>query len=232
MISVVIDTNTFLEILSVGDILRPYDQLDRGEASELDTEEVDRRIGRVQESLILGQVLHKKGMTSYTLSGETLRILTKMVPPFPSLGESNNSYVSRHYTGRMVHFVKDEVWDKWLWVSDTVPEIVTSNECDQLLVNRAKQFEVSLISRESPTKKGSIYRRAELAGVEVLSPEQFIRRAGVDVGAECFRFLQKFRRKASKYLATVPLSYRQANLDQLNEMLHLFDRMLSPAIYG
>ena len=165
----VLDTNVVLEAISCVDLVKLYNN-----QPDLDPTgpEATLRRQKARESLLLSIHLNTIKATTYSIF-EPMRIAVREVDP-NAHGEFEN-----HAMVIWTHYVKDEVLPDWVMTSPSDGEgEPTGNRADALLVERAKEYGVPLISHEGLSvagidSKSGIRKKAAAAGVTIVTPREF-----------------------------------------------------------
>lgn len=163
----VLDTNVFLNIMTCVDAARQYTQ---DLAIRADKAIFVRK--RARQAIALSEHLNGLGAITYSLN-EATRIALREVS-----GKPKNT-LDHAFTHIWLDYVKPSVLPNWRIAGPPEHEGEPfGNGADRLLVQRAKEFGIPLISFEgvSPTGAGKeklIPRFAREQGVALMTPEQF-----------------------------------------------------------
>lgn len=202
--SCVFDTNVVLELYSLHDLTRLYNQKHavHGETTE-DLPEVMHRRERAADTLALAIALHETQAQSFHLVSEALALLEKRVP-------HDSSTFERAYTGLFIHYIKDYCLADWGHISwEELGVGVTGDDCDELLLDVARANTLPLITNEG-NKVGGIDEshglrgRARALGVRVYTPGEYVATLGVAFPAASQAFANRFKNRQSEYLAKRP----------------------------
>lgn len=200
----VIDTNVFVEIHSCHDLRRDFERLHAklGNAA-IEHPDITLRMQRARESAVLAMYFHSIGAHTYSLRGEAIDMLQQLAPPAPG-GTSMDS----DFTMVFAHFVLDYVLNDWKSIADEVPETVSDDAADLLLIDYAKANDLPIITAEGYTrdgivddnKKRNMRARCKAAGVSVYAPREFY--AGkIEPDEAIERFLERFAARVPEWLA-------------------------------
>lgn len=161
VVDLVVDTCVLFELSSWHDL------------TEAKPGEMQKRMSRARGSLSLGWFCHRKRLTGVCQVGETHRVLDKK-----GAGPDTQKGVVPWMTA---NFLLPKCLPNWR-LQDTEQAIVEGNAMDCWLVDFAKVHDVPLLTREEH-EKNALRRHAQRIGVEVLTPEEWIRKQGGDVNA-------------------------------------------------
>jgi hypothetical protein len=165
----VLDTNVVLEAVSCVDLVKLYNN--QPDIDPLSPEATLRR-QKARESLLLSIYLNSIKATTYSIF-ESMRITVREVDP------NANDEFENHAMIIWTHYVKDKVLPDWVMTSPSSgDDEPTGNRADALLVERAKEHGVPLISHEGLSvagidPKSGIRRKAAAAGVTIVTPKEF-----------------------------------------------------------
>ncbi len=204
-ITVVLDTNVFLDIHSCHDLLQDVEKL----ASELgnadkafDHEKVRLRLCRARESALLAIYLDKTGTSTWSLR-EAVTMLLVRAPP-----KGGGETMTSDFTTRFLHYVKDFLLPDWnpYVPEDETAEQPTADAADLALLHYAEVHSLPIVTNEGvypsalrDTKRGSMRRRGPLRGVRVYAPRQFYGEH-MDMDVEIDAFLNRFKSRAQEYV--------------------------------
>jgi hypothetical protein len=193
----VIDSNVLLEVVSTHDLARLYNAPSNTDpAGEVAT----LRRQRARESLLLAVHLNRIKAATYSIF-EPFRIVLKKVDPSAS---DNFEY---HAITIWAHYIKDRVLPGWAMLNpsngDDEPQ---GSHADSLLVERAKEYGVPLISHEGASLSGvdhgsGIRKKAVRSGVQVMTAREFYGKADEAFLSESF--MQRYAEGADAYIRTV-----------------------------
>lgn len=189
----VIDSNVLIEATSCVDVFRHYLR-DNFEARSADA---TLRRQKARESLLLSVYLDSIGATTFSLN-EAYRITLRTIVP----GDLNT--LENLVLATWAHYVKARVLPNWtITLPATGEGEPTGNDADALLVRRAKEYDVPLISHEGVKVTGidedwGIRKRARAEGVRVLAPREFY--PGSDELLLSAQFLQRFDDGLEEYV--------------------------------
>ena len=128
---------------------------------------------------------------------EATRITVREIPP-----EADDTF-ENHALKIWAHYVKDNVLPDWVMISPSTGEDEpVGNAADALLVEKAKEFGVPLISHEGITIEGinpksGIRKKAHEAGVQIVTAREFY--GGMSELLQSALFMQSFGRGAEAY---------------------------------
>lgn len=189
----VIDSNVMLEAVSCVDLMKHCERPDFDPRSA----EATPRRQKARESLLLAIHLDRIGATTYSLF-ESARITLREVDP-----EAHENF-ENHAIKLWLHYVKDSVLPKWTMIMpSTGDEEPTGSGADTLLVERAKEFGLPLVTHEGLTTAGiderrGIRRKARSESVTIVTAREFY--GCVDELLYSALFLQRFDRGAEDYI--------------------------------
>jgi hypothetical protein len=136
----VLDTNVFLDIYSCHDATETYDALYRTKGiAAIDELPVVYRRARARESLLLAALFNKMNATTFSLHAEPIALLTKNAPPTLAGGVS----LASDFTTVFIYFVKDYVLPGWNATMPTEPGTAAGTDADRLLVEIAREHNVT-----------------------------------------------------------------------------------------
>ena len=204
-VSVVIDTNVFIDVHSIHDLTNDVNRLaaELGDVdAALDHPIVKFRLARARESMLLAMYLHKIKATSWSLHTESVTMLTRFSPPTTPGGRS----VESDFTRAFVWFVKDYLLRRWNPVFPASEDHVVKDAADLALLDYAEKNGLPIVTNEgvtpdglNDTKKNSMRKRAPDRGVHVFAPREFYE-GKIDPDEEIEAFFQRFRERAPVYL--------------------------------
>lgn len=189
----VIDSNVMLEAVSCVDLMKHYERADFDARSPDST----LRRQKARESLLLAIHLDRIGATTYSLY-ESARVTLREVDP-----DSHGAF-ENHAMKLWLHYVKDCVLPNWtMTMPSTGDEEPTGSRADTLLVERAKEFGVPLITHEGLTVAGidqqrGIRRKARSEGVTIVTAREFY--GSVNELLYSALFLQRFDQGAGDHI--------------------------------
>jgi hypothetical protein len=190
----VLDTNVVLDAISCVHMVKHYDNQAVPDPTTPDS--IFRR-QKARESLLLSVYLNSINATTYSIF-EATRITVREVAP-----EARGTF-ENHAMIIWVHYVKDTVLPDWTMVGpsngDDEP---VGNAADALLVEKAKEFDVPLISHEGITvdginPKSGIRKKAVAAGVKIVTAREFYGEINEDLNSHLF--LQGYGRGAEAHI--------------------------------
>ncbi len=216
--TIVIDTNSFIDVFSCHDLFEAYEK-HGGMSAPIDHEELVYRRARAREGILLALLLHHRRAISYTLR-EAWTKITNLVKP-PEEGEFPGVF-----TSMFVDFVHPIILGEWLAGTPhrRKKNEPTGNHADDAYVKYAKKNDIPLISQEGygpkgmkPVKRKDIRGKAAEAGVEVFTARDYYQVAKRDEDADIQWFLSRFEREAPDYIS------KQKNPPAIeNALLHMF----------
>src|SRR5665213_2178653 len=165
----VLDTNVVLEAISCVDLVKLYNN--HPDIDPTGPEPTLRR-QKARESLLLSIHLNSIKATTYSIF-EPMRIAGREVDP------NAHSEFENHAMIIWTHYVKDNVLPDWVMTSPSSGEgEPTGNRADTLLVERAREHGVPLVSHEGLgaagiDPKSGIRKKAAAAGVTIVTPREF-----------------------------------------------------------
>jgi hypothetical protein len=192
----VLDTNVVLEAISCVDLVKLYNN--QPDIDPLSPEATLRR-QKARESLLLSIYLNSIKATTYSIF-ESMRIAVREVDP------NANGEFENHMMIIWLYYVKDKVLPDWVMTSPSDGEgEPTGNRADALLVERAKEHGVSLISHEGVSvagidPKSGIRRKAAAAGVTIVTPKEFY--GDMDEHQQSEDFMQRYGSGAEAHVRT------------------------------
>ncbi len=113
-----------------------------------------------------------------------------------------------------VHFVKDKLFPGWVTGTDVAAdEHITGDDVDLLCLDWAEKHQIPLVRLEGHGQNGFdpmklIPTQGAARGIDVVSPEQFLQRAGFDVAPAIQRFIADWDRHAADYVKENPSAAR------------------------
>lgn len=142
--------------------------------------------------------------TTMSLEGELTGMLLGKAPP--------ESFRGLHVQ-RVGLFVDDYIWSNWnvlLFKPDDGSD-PRGEAADNELLQEARTKRISLVTNEGNTmdgvpqddfqlKRRNLRRKAKEAGVQVFTPEEFVRHYQIDEEESALWFLSEFRAKALSYI--------------------------------
>jgi hypothetical protein len=193
-VQLVIDTNYLTDVGSFHDMSRDEDP-------DVDSANSVYRRQRVRDALILAMLLDRDRITTWNLWSEASTIFHERVNP----GEQS---AERAFTTVFAHFVKDQIFPGWNMLTDeTAYPGARGNAADDALVDVAKHFGVPLVSSEGFRPKrlhrAPIVRKAQAAGVAILTPRQYFT-GKIDEVDACNEFMRRFLLYRDEYVDTHP----------------------------
>lgn len=165
----VLDTNVVLDASSCLHMVKHYDNQAVPDPTTRDS--ILRR-QKARESLLLSVYLNSIQATTYSIF-EATRITVREISP------DSNRTLENHAMIIWLHYVKDSVLPSWTMVSpsngDAEP---VGNAADALLVAKAREFGVPLVSHEGVTVHGlnprsGIRKMAQDSGVKIVTAREF-----------------------------------------------------------
>ena len=219
----VLDTNVFLDILSVHDVA-PFLGLAETRLGRLararglihdiapfvevslpsqDVAFASYRIKRGATAAILAAAFDEQGCRTLQLRGESFEKLTAAAPPMraPIDGVSGFPQV-------VGYFVLDYVWCRWRARSPNVAEKESSTACDNLLLEAARELGAPLVTNEGwgvrevrDDEKRKLRSKALAAGVRVLTTDEALDFLGVERKALAARFMKRLAAGRPRFLA-------------------------------
>jgi hypothetical protein len=199
--SCVIDTNVILELYSIHDLMRDFEEshAKKGEAAAADPRVRFRRL-RMADSLALAIALHEKRETSFQLVTEAIEMLVREVPP-------DSDGFERSWVQFFLYYTKDFCLADWGEESDSeLGAGVKGTARDSILLDVARAKGVPLVTNEGNTQTGiddtrGLRKRAIAARVAVCTPGEYVARLGVEFPAASMAFAARFRGRQEEYLA-------------------------------
>lgn len=199
--SCVIDTNVILELYSVHDLMRDFEEshAKKGEAAAEDPKVRFRRL-RMADSLALAIALHEKKETSFQLVTEAIEMLMREVPP-------DSDGFERAWVQFFLYYTKDLCLADWGEESDSeLGAGAKGTARDLILLEVARAKGVPLVTNEGNTQAGiddkrGLRKRAIAARVPVFTPGEYVARLGVEFPAASEAFAERFRGRQEEYLA-------------------------------
>lgn len=165
-INAILDTNVFIEIISV------YD-LNKAVTDNANAKTVRHRWERARSALLLSLMLHDQHATTLSLR-EGERRLGELVSPGQKMGvDPDHDFVVFH-----IHVVKERLLSDWTSVFPRPPETVFQEHADDLLLATAQRNRLPLITNEGWGVHGvfdrGLRKQAKAAGVAVFTTSEFI----------------------------------------------------------
>lgn len=205
-VSLVVDTNVFLELHSCHDLTKIVNRRHAGRTDPttdvIDHPDVRYRIVRAREAVLFAIHLDRIGATSWSLRTEPVAKLAEYVPP------GGNASMELHFTQAFIYFVKDHVLGNWNLVFDKNDDHLAGDAADLAILAYAERNAIPIVTNEGvtadgiiETKRTNMRRRGQGRGVRVFSTREY--RAQLDVSEAIESFLNRFYAEASKYLTTV-----------------------------
>ncbi|MBL8940796.1 MAG: hypothetical protein JNM69_39995 [Archangium sp.] len=166
MVDLILDTNVLVEIYSAADLYRAAEEHELRDTltAGIDSDELRFRRARVRDSLLLAWYLSESNQTSRSLGDEATRTLTRDANP-SELGEFRSQFIQVS-----IYFVKDYLLARW---NPTVESgDVRGNAADRILVSRAKELGVPVVSHEVHSDR-ALRKAARVEGVQVMTPREY-----------------------------------------------------------
>lgn len=191
----VLDTNVVLDAVSCVHLFQHYEKQSVPDPTAPSS--ILRR-QKARESLILSVYLNSIKATTYSLH-EAPRIMLREVSP-----DALDAFET-HAMIIWTHYVKDTVLPNWAMIGpsngDGEP---VGNAADALLVEKAKEFGVPLVSHEGLTVDGinencGLRRKARAAGIQVRTAREFY--GDIDELLQSALFMQAYGRGAEAHIA-------------------------------
>jgi hypothetical protein len=204
-ITLVLDSNVFLDIHSCHDLKQDVDRLTielKDSDKALDHKDVRFRLCRARESALFAIYLNKMGTSTWSLR-EAVAMLFMKAPP-----KDGGQDMASDFTTQFVHYVKDYLLPDW---NPYVPEDESTRQpsgdaADLALLDYAEVNSLAIVTNEGvypdelrDTKRGSMRRRGPARGVRVCAPRQFYGEH-MDVDVEIDTFLEAFKSRAREYI--------------------------------
>lgn len=218
----VLDTNVVHAIYSWHDFTNEIQSvLDRDPAATLQHPEIQFRAQRARAAFILTLLFDERGWTTQSPLNEVGRTLTGKVPP-----TDTDRAVEVNYTKLYIYFIKDMLLPSWLFGADPEADLTKKgNDVDMLCLDWAEQHKVPLISFEGSGPSGPLPERlmpseATKRGIDLVTPQEFIRRERFDPRPAMRRFFSGWTKHAPSYLSANP-----AAREPLEYAHHFYMRM-------
>jgi len=214
----VLDSNVILDAVSCVHMVQHYEK--NSGIDPAAPESVFRR-QKAREAILLSIHLHNSRATTYSLF-EATRVTMREIPP-----DADDRFENQALR-IWAHYVKDTVLADWIMTcpsnGDGEPK---GNAADALLVERAKEYGVPLVSNEGISVNGVdekkyIRKKAREAGVSILTPRQFY--GDIDELLQCALFMKRFNERAAAHIAqsSHPDFMREAMLYVQGYYRHVF----------
>jgi hypothetical protein len=181
--SLLLDTNVAIELMSRGDLWRAFDLSAPGF-----TEHVRERVFRAQRALALLFWLHREKATTISCTREVKLVSTS--GDYFSPREDGRPVLKRFGAAEISLFVHylDACFKGWKFADDnTAPEGAVGSALDSWYVDRARSYNVPLLSNEgwkiggTVDEQAGIRKKAHAAHVPVFTTKQFLLARGVPV---------------------------------------------------
>jgi len=189
----VIDTNVIVDAISCVHMVKHYDAHPNiGPAAPEST----LRRQKARESLLLSMYLNSSEATTYSIF-EATRITVREIDP------NADDAFENHALKIWIHYVKDNVLPNWVMIGPSSGDgEPLGNGADALLVQKAKEFGVPLISHEGVTvdginSKSGIRKKAYDAQVKIMTAREFY--GDMDEQEQSGRFMLGYARGAEAY---------------------------------
>jgi len=116
----------------------------------------------------------------------------------------------RNYTKLYIYFIKDMLLPSWMFGADPEADLAKKgDDVDMLCLDWAEQHKVPLISFEGSGPSGPLPERlmpseAAKRGIDLVTPQEFIRRERFDPRPAMQRFFSGWTKHAAGYLLANP----------------------------
>lgn len=212
----IVDTNVILDIFTVNDLVGAYAKRD-------DSESLFRRV-RIRESLLLAWYLRSIGATTRSLQNEVTRLMVKRAPP-------ESTTIESRYPNVMVNFVRPYVLDRWNVLLDDSDAGLVGRQCDDKLLELAKEHSAPLITNEGYSIDGvssndpkKLRARGAAKQLRVFTPREFWQG---QMGDRAWRrFLKRFTDAAPKFIK------REAHPEAMEKALGEYHSILRHVFFG
>ena len=202
----VLDTNVLVAIYSWHDFTDAARSVLSSEpAATLEHHEIQFRAQRARAAFSLALFLDERSWITQSPLNEVGRILTGKVPPSGGDRAAEVNHVKLY-----IYFIKDLLLPSWQLGADPEADLAKkSNDVDRLCLDWAERQRVPLISWEGHGPQGLdpsklIPREAAKRGIDLVTPEELVRRARFDHVAGMRRFFSAWEHHAPLYLAENP----------------------------
>lgn len=191
----VLDTNVVLDAISCVHLFKHYEN--RAVPDPTARDSILRR-QKARESLLLSVYLNSTKATTYSIFEATRITVREVSPDAHDAFETHAMIISTHY-------VKDTVLPNWTMIGPSTGDgEPVGNAADALLVEKAKEFGVPLITHEGVTvdginPKSGIRKKAQTAGVVLRTAREFY--GELDELLYSALFMQAYARDAEAYIA-------------------------------
>ena len=221
----VLDTNVLVEMYAGSDVFATYQKLSVT-LETLDDEAAVKRRARARNSLLLADYLHKQRAKTYGLHSERVSIITRCVPPKPTepATSKDDAAIAAYnllITTKMVHVVKDRIFDRWTHHLPKKPDGHRATAADDALVVAAQKYQVVLITNE----KTELPHKGKNVGVTVMTPREFLV-GKIDDAQAAGDILNRYCRAAEKYLEELAGEERDRERDHLLTVMGYLEHIL------
>jgi hypothetical protein len=196
----ILDTNVALAIYSWHDVLKVGDEVLRADPGEtLEHGDIQFRAQRQRVALQLALFFNEHSWKVAVPVQEFLRILRRNAPP--------TDPATSNFTRLQLHFIRGTLMPNWTLCGDEKSDAgVTGSDVDRLCMDWAVEHEIPLISwegwgPEGLNEKTLIQREAPGRGIDLLSPEQLLKRLNFDGASAVRRFLADWDARIGEYAA-------------------------------
>jgi len=198
----VLDTNVGLDIYSWHDFLSVGDRLLKAAKTEAERRMVLRhpdvqfRAQRMRHAFFLALFFNEKRWATLLALNELMRKMRELAPPAD--GPLSN------YVRMQTYFVRDKLLRRWKAGGNLKSDKnLVGNAVDRLCLDWADKHKVPLISCETNPKK-LIPKEAKARGIDLATPEKFLKQRNYDGPAAAQKFLADWDAKAPAYIKQNP----------------------------
>jgi len=192
---VLIDTNVMLEVYTVCDLLREWDECGSTEAALRSSKYRYRQV-RARHSTILAWWLAKQGRIVGLLGNEGVLKLDKLAPKVEDI-EDATSFI---FTTAVHHVILPLVMPGWrLGAMTKVNHAAKGTHADTEILIQAELHRLPLVTHEGLSETGvnedpdKLRGRAKACGVQAFSSREYLEAENVNVIEECRQFVAACR---------------------------------------
>jgi hypothetical protein len=218
MTNAVLDTNVSLAIYSWHDLVNEARSVFEIDASAtLENRDIQFRARRARVSFALTLFFNEMGWETLAPQNELFRKLTTKVPPETSASSSVDDIGKVNFVKVYLYFIKERLLPSWLDGISEADSEKKGNGVDRLCLDWAEEHRVPLISWEGDGRNGFndsrlIPKQGAKRGIDVVTPEELIRRERFNPTAAAQRFFAGWRELAPGYLRKYPGSREALNV--------------------